>query len=292
MNLTQLAARAELGVANWNRGPAATFSVHRPWSAIVNQFRSNANLVHSKPISGCESAAMLEWVDKESVLFLNSFIGHDKLVDKIINGIGGNPLVRGFPVFFPLVALWFYDGYQERRGRILAGLFASCLAVFLSVWLQYHVHIHTRPFLDQTLPIKIFDPRMVENWDRLGSFPSDTATLYCSLITIIFLEWPIVGGIALLWSLVTVGVVRIAVGYHYPSDILGGLVLGPGCVYLIAKNRYIVMFFDRLLNLFKTKEYLVNGLFFIFLAEAYDLFSGLQSIVKGLMMVGERLMSR
>jgi hypothetical protein len=122
----------------------------------------------------------LDKVDKELLLLLNSFIGYDKLFDKIINGSGENPLVRGFPVFFPLVALWFYDGYQARRGRILAGLFASCLAVFLSVWLQYHVHIHTRPFLDQTLPIKILDPRMVENWDRLGSFPSDTATLYFS----------------------------------------------------------------------------------------------------------------
>jgi hypothetical protein len=88
------------------------------------------------------------------------------------------------------------------------------------------------------------------------------------------------------------GVVRIAVGNHYPSDILGALVLGPGCVYLIAKNRYILMFFDRILNVFQSTEYILNGLFFIFLAEAYDLFPGLQSIVKGLIMVGKRLVSR
>jgi undecaprenyl-diphosphatase len=235
---------------------------------------------------------MLGWIDKEAVLLLNSFMGNNKLLDQIIVGLGDNPLVRGFPVFFPLVALWFYDGYQRRRGPILAGLFATCLAVFLSVWVQYHILIHTRPFLDQTLPIKLYDPRMVEDWDRLGSFPSDTATLYFSLITVIFLESPLVGGIALLWSLVTVGVLRIALGYHYPSDILGALVLGPGCVYLIAKNRYILMFFDRILNVFQSTEYILNGLFFIFLAEAYDLFPGLQGIVKGLILVGKRLVSR
>jgi len=187
-------------------------------------------------------------------------------------------------------------GFTTVIKRVAVGFWLDSLPVawlfsYQSVWLQYHVHIHTRPFLDQTLPM-ILDSRMAENWDHLGSFPSDTATLYFSLITIIFLESPLVGGIALLWSSVTGGVVRIAVGNHYPSDILGALVLGPGCVYLIAKNRYILMFFDRILNVFQSTEYILNGLFFIFLAEAYDLFPGLQSIVKGLIMVGKRLVSR
>ena len=63
---------------------------------------------------------------------------------------------------------------------------------------------------------------VAESRDRLGSFPSDTATLYFSLVTIVFLKRPLLGSIALLWSWVTVGLVRVAPGWHYPIDIVGG----------------------------------------------------------------------
>jgi len=232
---------------------------------------------------------MLEQIDHNSVLFLNSFFGDDSLWDKIIVNIGQNAFVRGFPIFFPLVALWFYGDNLKRRARISAGLFATFLAVSLSVFLQYHVYIHTRPILDETLHLKIFEPTTAVGWDRSSSFPSDTATLYFSLCAVIFMEMPLVGSIALLWSLLTVGIMRVLVGFHYPSDILGSLVLGPGFVFLIARTRYVAISFEHLLKKFQSTEYLVHAVFFIVLAEAYNLFLGLQNISKGLWMVARRL---
>jgi undecaprenyl-diphosphatase len=155
--------------------------------------------------------------------------------------------------------------------------------------MQHHLNIHTRPFLDQTLPIKIYDRTQTENWDRLGSFPSDTATLYFSLVTIIFLERPLLGTIALLWSLVTVGLVRVALGWHYPSDIVGALVLGPGCVYLISKIKYLELLSKRFLCIFRARTYIIHSMFVIFVADSYSSFAGLAGIVHILKSAIERL---
>ena len=123
-------------------------------------------------------------MDTELLLTLNSLAGNSILVDKILSGISNNPLIRGFPIFFALVALWFSGDSKERRARMLTGLFATCLATVLSVWLQYHITPHVRPVFDPALPLKIMAPWVKENWERLGSFPSDTATLYFSLVAV------------------------------------------------------------------------------------------------------------
>ena len=117
-------------------------------------------------------------MDTELLLTLNSLTGNNALFDKILSGLNNNPLVRGFPIFFSVVALWFSVDSRERRSRMSVGLLATCLATVLSVWLQHHITPHIRPFLDPALHVKILDPRVTEYWDRLGSFPSDTATLF------------------------------------------------------------------------------------------------------------------
>jgi len=65
--------------------------------------------------------------------------------------------------------------------------------------------------------------------------------------------------------------------------------LGTGCFFLIARNRYVVISCERLLNQFQSTEYLVHALFFIVMAEAYNLFPGLQGLAMGLLMIGRRL---
>jgi undecaprenyl-diphosphatase len=230
---------------------------------------------------------MLSQIDHDILLRLNSITVYNNLFLEIFYAIGFNPLIRGFPILFPLTVLWFYDNCDKRRSRMLIGLLTTCLVVFLSVWMQFHVIIHVRPLLDQTLPI--YDLRAAENWHRLGSFPSDTATLYFSLATIIFLERPLLGSIALLWSLVTAGLVRVALGLHYPSDIVGALVLGPGCVYFISKIKYLGLLSERLLYMFRSRTYIIHSMFVIFVADAYNSLAGLSNVVHILKSAHERL---
>jgi hypothetical protein len=73
--------------------------------------------------------------DLELLQALNSLVGSNKL----LWSFGNNTLIRGFPIFFPLIALWFSSDCIKRRSRMLAGLSATCFAVVLPVWLQHHI---------------------------------------------------------------------------------------------------------------------------------------------------------
>jgi membrane-associated phospholipid phosphatase len=218
--------------------------------------------------------------DRELLLTLNSFVGSDS---RSLWQLANNQLFRGFPIFFSLVALWFSGDCKIRRSRMLAGLLAVCLATVLSVWLQFHLAAHTRPLLDPTLHLKIIDdPRWSVVWDRTSSFPSDTATLFFGLATIIFLEKRLVGFFCFLWVAAIIAVPRVVFAWHYPSDIVGSLVLGPACVFLFNAIPYPRMAFERSLMLFEGRMYIVHALLFIFLSDASNLFLSLQEVGKKL----------
>ena len=132
--------------------------------------------------------------------------------------------------------------------------------------------------LDPALHLNIADPQWAEIFNRLGSFPSDTSTLFFSLAAIIFVENRLVGCFCFLWVLAIIGVPRVVFGWHYPSDIVGGLILGPACVYLFIKIPYVAPLSERALKSFQSRMYIVHALLFVFLADASNLFIGLQLI--------------
>ena len=231
-------------------------------------------------------------VDVRLLLDLNSKMPLSDLGAKIIGLVGGNPFFRGFPIFFPLVALWFASDCRKRRSRMLLGLLATCVATLLSVWMQHHLVTHIRPFLDPTLHLRGIRPEWTVGWDRLDSFPSDVSSLFFSLATVIFLEHRIVGSFAFLWSSVTIGVTRVAMGFHYPSDIAGGLLLGVACVYLFSRILPFQIFLEHLLLRWQPRIYVVHALLFLFLADAYWAFVGLQEFYRGFGMIGAYLIGR
>jgi hypothetical protein len=136
----------------------------------------------SGPVAMNSLTMIIAGIDKEILLALNSFAGANVHLWKLAN----NSLFRGFPLFFSLPALWFSGDHRERRGQMSAGLLAVCLATILSVWLQFHVAVHTRPILDPALHLQTVIPPWT--WDRASSFPSDTATLFFGLAAVVFEE--------------------------------------------------------------------------------------------------------
>jgi membrane-associated phospholipid phosphatase len=217
--------------------------------------------------------------DTELLLTFNSLLGSNDLHNRRLWAFGNNSLFRGFLIFFSLLALWFSDDCIKRRSRMLAGLSATCLAVLLSFWLQHHVTPHIRPLLDPALHLNIADPQWATGFERQGSFPSDTATLFFSLAAIIFLENRLVGCLCFLWTLVIIGGIRVVFGWHYPSDIVGSLILGPAFVYLFISIPYLVPLFERALKLFESRMYIVHALLFFFLMDAFNLFQGSRHIL-------------
>jgi undecaprenyl-diphosphatase len=221
-------------------------------------------------------AMAIAGLDQQSLLTLNAFGGGNTDLWELAN----NSLFRGFPLFFSLTALWFSDGPRERRGRMLAGLSAVCLATIFSVWFQFHVDVHTRPILDPALHLKTVIPPWT--WDRASSFPSDTATLFFGLAAIVYVEERWVGLFCFVWAAVIIAIPRVIFGFHYATDIIGSLVLGSACVFIIARSPYPRRLFERALTWFEGRMYIVHALLFVFLAEASNLFLSLQALGKEL----------
>jgi membrane-associated phospholipid phosphatase len=215
-------------------------------------------------------------LDQELLLKLNAIAGaHAGLYE-----LATNSLFRGFPIFASLVALWFADDCGQRRSRMLAGLFGVCLATVVSVWFQFHVVVHTRPLLDPALHLNTVD--VPWSWDRKGSFPSDTATLFFGLAIVVLLESRLAGLLCLLWATVVIATSRVAFGFHYPSDIVGSLIFAAAFVVFFNKFPYPRNVLERMLAAFSDRLYLVHALLFVFLAEASNLFLSLEQLGKDL----------
>jgi membrane-associated phospholipid phosphatase len=214
-------------------------------------------------------------LDQQLTIALNSYAAgyHD------IWRVSSNALIRGFPISFALISFWFADDCTKRRSRMLVGLLAVSVATLFSVWSQFHLNVHTRPFLDPTLHLTVAAPEWTLGWSRTNSFPSDSATLFFGLSMVIFVEKWIVGVLCFLWTIMIVAIPRVVFGFHYPSDILGAAILGPGSVVVFDRIPYLGTLLERLLM---PKGYLryVNALLFIFLADALDLFQGAQDAAK------------
>src|SRR5262245_52914393 len=151
----------------------------------------------------CEEAKMIIGdTDIELLLTFNSLLGSNELHNKRLWDFGNGSLFRGFLIFFSLLALWFSYVFIIRRSRMRAGLSVTCPWVLLSFWCQHCITPHIRPLLDPALHLNIADPEWATLFQRQGSFPSDTATLFFSLAAVIFLENRLVGCLCFLWTLV------------------------------------------------------------------------------------------
>src|SRR5205814_5579420 len=71
---------------------------------------------------------------------------------------------------------------------------------------------HTSCLSDWSSDVCSSDLHLTEVWDRLGSFPSDTATLFFALATIILIENRLLGVLCLVWAMMTAGVARVEIG--------------------------------------------------------------------------------
>jgi len=114
-------------------------------------------------------------------------------------------------------------GGQRVRQRVLTILFGSLLAIVLSLpsgelasWLP--------PSRNPSLA-HFYPPYLMENINS-NSFPSQSTALFAAVAAGIFSLHKIVGSALWVGVGVIVGLPRLYVGGHYPSDVLVGSILG------------------------------------------------------------------
>lgn len=149
---------------------------------------------------------------------LNAWAGRSAVLDAIGIGLAQYALVLFAAL---LIAVWIWPGPIERRRnrqRYVLGALLALGGALLTAHLLGVFFYRARPFVDHTVTLLIDHPPD-------ASFPSDHLAVAGALIVAL---WPILGRTRWLWIGLSaaIGLARLFVGVHYPTDVLGGLVIG------------------------------------------------------------------
>ena len=156
---------------------------------------------------------MTDSFDYDLFRAINRLAGRSQTVDAIM--VGG---AKFLPVVFALalVGLWLTWRARNQRAAFLAGISALvALGIGQLIGMAFP---RPRPYLSHQVNLLIAPTADT-------SFPSDHATLGFAVAVLVWRYNRRAGTALLLLALVLV-FARVFVGAHYPSDVLGGAVLG------------------------------------------------------------------
>ncbi len=169
-------------------------------------------------------------IDAQIVLWLNSFAGKSLFLDAAI--IFGAVFLVYFLILAVAVLLifcvldkWVCNVRQNFKllfFSLASGLFARFILTEL-----------IRFFWDRPRPFEVYsDIYQLVLRDGGGSFPSGHAAFSFAVATAISFFYPKTS-IIFFTAAIFVGISRIAAGVHFPSDILGGSIIGVLSAFLI-----------------------------------------------------------
>ncbi len=153
---------------------------------------------------------------------LNAFVAHhDALEDPLLLYVqAAEALFLGMLV---LVAAFARGGRwaSVRRAAVAAGLSAGVALLMGKIITEFYDR--ARPFVAHPGKVHLFAGHVAD-----ASFPSDHATASVAIATAILLRtklgW---GAVTLVFALILM-FGRVGLGFHYPSDVIGGALIGAG----------------------------------------------------------------
>ena len=170
----------------------------------------------------------LRSVDTDIVLWLNEWAGRFALLDWLEKLIIGDYFIPAF-MGLCLVAAWFVGrdpkSRDARQRAVLKALIAVGFANLVVLILNQH-YFRARPFEEYELNLLFYQPTD-------SSFPSNPAAVGFAMAAGMWQGSRRLGvflyGLAALW-----GLSRIYAGVFYPTDVVGGALIGVGMSYLVA----------------------------------------------------------
>jgi|tagenome__1003787_1003787.scaffolds.fasta_scaffold20612883_1 undecaprenyl-diphosphatase len=170
----------------------------------------------------------MEAFDLAVIGWLNGFSRTNPTFDEFVHLIASNDLLKGDLLMALLWSAWMRQDSRIITGELLAvrTIAGALLAVVVGRGLQNMLPGRLRPMHEPAVNFVVpyyVHPVGLDGW---SSFPSDHAVLFFALSTALFLINRPIGVMAYIWTIVVICAPRLYLGYHYPSDIAGGAVIG------------------------------------------------------------------
>jgi undecaprenyl-diphosphatase len=222
----------------------------------------------------------LRGFDEALLLFCNYPAGRNALLDKLVFDIADSVLLKG-GIFLALYwALWFKPSkrMEEDRRDLASALTCAVLIAVASRLLQIGLPFHQRPLhmpgLGFRIPFEV-SPETLNNW---GSFPSDHALLFFALCVPLWRRSRWLGLAMGGWTLIVICLPRLYLGYHYPSDVLAGAVIGIVLMMILPKGLHLTRLPAQLVTLERRRPHIFYAAAFLASLELAVLFYDLRHI--------------
>lgn len=193
--------------------------------------------------------------DHSIIFFVNQLAQRWPMFDSIVVFVSNSDLMKGGVMIAGIWWAWFHLNSRDprtNRSYLLTALLGALVALALARILAHTLPPRMRPILDPALHFRVpHGAPDQSNWTIWSSFPSDHASLFFALLTGIWLVSRRTGLIMLAYVLIAICFPRIYIGIHYPTDILGGVILGAGSVLVCSWRKLRELWTGRVLNCFE-----------------------------------------
>jgi undecaprenyl-diphosphatase len=215
------------------------------------------------------------------VRYFNGFADHSAFFDRTVFLIADDHLLKSGLLVAMIWWIWFKEDpkLNNKREHLVITLIACLFAVVVSVSLTYALPFRPRPLYNGSLHLIVPDglgKTILEKW---SSFPSDHASLYFALTTGFFFISKKIGLFSLAYSILFICLPRIYLGLHYPSDIIGGAVIGASIAFIANKALASNRLSEGIMKFTQSNPELFYPAFFLVTYQIADLFQSSRELV-------------
>jgi membrane-associated phospholipid phosphatase len=178
-------------------------------------------------------------IDTWLIAFIGNVAIHSPRFTHVVETVVDMYLFKGVALIALLWWIWFRaeraagpDGEAVRRRNreivviaIASGFVALLAGRLLAHYLPFRVRPMYVPALRAFYPEASVDEPVLRTW---SAFPSDHVMLWSAVAMGIFFASRLAGIYALFHAIVLIGLPRIYLGLHYPTDVVAGAALGIG----------------------------------------------------------------
>jgi membrane-associated phospholipid phosphatase len=173
-------------------------------------------------------------LDVQILLFLNQFVHHSRTLDGIMAALARNAVFKGWVMVSVFWWVWFQPGEANFRNRkiVVATMVGAIVGVVAGRLLADYLPFRTRPLNSPELGLALPFGVSGDPFRRWSSFPSDHAMVFFAMSTGLWYVSKRLGAVMTLYVACLIAFPRVYLGYHYPTDIIGGALFGILFAYL------------------------------------------------------------
>lgn len=178
---------------------------------------------------------LIYFIDQRGLEAINNFANSNEIVRWIFIVVA-QYFIYAVPLF--LVIFWFFPFRQDKnhdRKIALQAVFSGLLGWLVFANILGRIINRMRPFESGGVQEILFHRQSY-------SFPSDHATFFFAVAMAFFITKTKKISNILFIIAALVSLARVGVGFHWPTDIVGGALLGIGVAYLV---NYLDKYFTR-----------------------------------------------